>query len=217
MNLNLDLGQWIVIGLSVFLLVWYFAVSSSSRRRGINAYRWLRMGLETLGQVSNPEWIGSPGAGARVSVAKAARPFRRVETTYLLEPREFLPYWLFSRLQGKRDQIIIKATLRSIPKQTIQVTRSTSRNVGSPSPGDQMSLLDSSQAPEGFQIQYDGSQDSRMLEEITAFLNKYGETVNVINIQRQSPHLEIQARFAPVLHTPAESYFESLQSWFQEA
>ncbi|MBN1148686.1 MAG: hypothetical protein JXA78_15610 [Anaerolineales bacterium] len=217
MNLDLDLGQWIVIGLSAFLLAWYFALGSSSRRRGISAYRWLRTGLETLGQVSDPQWIGSPGSGARVSVAKAAKPFRNVEAIYLLEPREFLPYWLFSRLQGRRDQVIIKAALRSAPKQAIQVTRDTSHKAGQTSLDDQMSVLEPGQAPKGFQIQFDGPQDSRLLQEITTFLGKHGDTLDRLNIQRQSPQLEIKARFAPLLRSSAEAYFESMQAWFQEA
>ena len=85
MNFDLDLGQWIVIGLSAFLLLWYFLVNSISRKRGTAISRWLFRCLESVGEISNAEWIGASNMGARLTVKKAKNPFRRVEAHYLLE------------------------------------------------------------------------------------------------------------------------------------
>ena len=102
----MDLGQWIVIGLSVVMGVWFAVGSFYNRRRGIGTYRWIQSGLKRLGKISEAAWIGSSGSGARLTVGKAEAPFRRIEVVFLLESREILPLWLFNRVRNKQDEMI---------------------------------------------------------------------------------------------------------------
>ena len=106
-------SQLIIIVLSVFLILWYIGANIYNRRRGIAAYHWLRRGLQQLGTISNAEWLGSSGTGAKLAVSKADKPFRQVEAAYFLETREILPWWVVARLRGKRDEIVLSASLRT--------------------------------------------------------------------------------------------------------
>jgi hypothetical protein len=122
-----DIGQQIVIGISVFLVVWYIALSSVNRRRGIATYQWLQDGLSRLGKISESRWIGSASSGARLAIAEAQPPFRKIEVIFLLESREILPLWIFNHLRGKRDELIIKASLSGRPTQEIEAATNGAR------------------------------------------------------------------------------------------
>jgi hypothetical protein len=209
MDFDLNLGQWIVIALSAFLFVWYFLANSANRRKGIATYRWLRQGMEVLGEVSSAEWIGASNMGARLVATKATKPLRRVEAHYLLEPREFLPYWLVSRLRGKRDEVVIKMALRTSPKGNLEIRRKAGRRADAGAGKEQIH-------PD-FQVVLADLKDARVMAGLESFLAGSGSTVEKIVIQPQVPHLELQARLKPLLNSPAESYFSTLLSWFQDS
>lgn len=210
MNFDFDLGQWIVIGLSAFLFIWYFSANSLNRRSGIATYRWLYRGLETVGKVSIAEWIGSSNMGARLTVKKAAKPFRHVEARYLLEPREFLPYWLYSCLKGKRDEVVIQVTLRAAPKANFEITnREIEYPIKNPLAGNQVS--------QGSQDVHTDPEEAHLRNTLETFLTEYGPSVEKIIVQREAPHLTIHARIKLLLRSPADSYFRTLLTLFQDS
>jgi hypothetical protein len=110
-----DLGQWIVIGLSALMAVWFFGASSYNRRREEDIFRWIYRGLKVFGQ---PEPLGQ-GSRARLSgleVSKASDPFRSIKVMYRLERRENPPLWIFEHLQGRRDELEVRAVYKSAGK-----------------------------------------------------------------------------------------------------
>ena len=215
MEFDLGLGEWIIIGVSAFLFIWYFAANSFNRRRGIAIYRWLYKAHEELEGNLHAEWIGSSNAGARLHVEKASKPFRRVESIYLLEPREFLPYWIFSRLRAKRDEVIIKITLRIAPKELVAISR-----IGDPKPdlilGAQKSYDSSSEFVKyGFQFQYVGGDQEYFLNEVEPFLLDQVESLSALELRSIAPHLEIRLKPSPLLRTVPDKFYEPLSVWLQ--
>ena len=210
MNFDLDLGQWVVIVLSAFLSIWYFTANSLNRRRGIATYRWLYRSLEEIGKISIAEWIGSSNIGARLVVKKAAKPFRHVEARYLLEPREFLPYWLFSRLRGKRDEVVIQVTLRTSPKANLEITNREKGHQAKKS-------LAGNQVPQGYQNEYTDPEEVHVRNVVETFLTEYGSTVEKLIVQQEAPHLTIHTKIKSLLRSPAESYFRTLLTLFQDS
>lgn len=206
MDFDLNTGEWIVIGLSAFLFAWYFFATAANRKKGLAAYRWLRQGLEALGNVSQAEWIGAANMGARLAVKNSRKPFRKVDAHYLLEPREFLPYWVFSRLRGRREEMVIKVTLRSSPTNTWELKRIAPRQ-HKKLPPDQRMLGD-------FQILGNG-QASPVSNRLQAFLTAYKPLIDRMYLQPQAPHLEIHARLNPISDIVAVSFFEALLACFQ--
>ena len=216
MDLELGLGEWIIIGLSAILFMWYFAANAYNRRRGIATYRWLFRALENVGEIAHTEWIGSSSQGARLLVEKASRPFRKVESKYLLEPREFLPYWIFSRIRGKRDEVIILFTLRSVPKSLVKVYKKGSRRSEITNAAEKSRESKSEQSFNGFQIRYDGIGNQHFEEKVQSFLFDYADSTTTIELRREAPHLEIRAAMSPLLKTSAELYIGTLLVWFQD-
>ena len=102
-----------VIGLCVVLALWYGAGYLYNRGRGQRLFRWLETGLDVLGGERESGWIGSSASGARINVLHTDPPFRRMEITLLLENREIPLLWLLDHLRGRKDRLIIRATLRS--------------------------------------------------------------------------------------------------------
>jgi hypothetical protein len=202
MDLDLNPGQWAIVVLSALLFLWYFFASSANRTQGIAAYRWLRQCLEVYGKVTTAEWIGASNMGARLGVEKATSPLRTVQAHYLLEPREFLPYWLISRLRGKRDQVVIRVELRALPKGSLEIKRVPARRANA--------LQQEERLGKDFEIVHAETGNTQMMAGMEAFLVASGPTVERIVIQRQVPHLELTARLKPLLRTSAESYLNPL-------
>jgi hypothetical protein len=209
MNFDLDIGQWLVIGLSAFFFVWYVLASSTNRKLGIAAYRWLRTGLSEFGEISVAEWIGASNMGARFTVKNAIKPFRLVEAHYLLEPREFLPYWLANQIRGKHDEVLVRITLRTAPPGNLEIQRSFRTGMKSNPGTDRLH-------PEFQNVRFD-LKDTMLLKKIEACLVEYSEGVEKITLRREVPHLEIQARIKPMLRVSPVSYCKAVLSWFQDS
>ena len=208
---NLNLGQWIVIGLSAFMLAWYFGANAINRNRGVSAYRWLYHSLEGVGKINTAEWFGSSSSGGRLLVEKPSRPFRRLEAIFLLERREFLPYWIVKHLQGWRDEVKIIIDLRTSPKIDLVIARTEYPSPDSP---------DYDHIPSGFKILlsdgYPAQNDlTPLLEKLAPFLNANASYLRKITLRSMSPHLEINAHLAPMLETFPAVLFPSLQEIFQ--
>jgi len=179
----MNLGQWIVIGLCALLVAWYFGASMFNRRRVMATYQWLRRGLEQVGDKIEAQWLGSSSTGAKLVIPRAEKPYRRLEATYLLETREILPYWILTHLIGRRDELMIKAVLRKVPKTGLVVERLDLRNNTELEPQDQKQLYEPVDAPEGFTIARYGPGDPESEQRLREFLNVAGEPVERISLQ----------------------------------
>lgn len=207
----MDLGQWIVIGLSALFGVWFGVGTFFNRRRGIETYRWLQGGLKSLGKISEAAWIGSAGSGARLVVGNADSPFRRIEVIFLLESREILPLWLFNRFRNKKDEMILKSSLRNPPVQEIELFRERDRQAVSElgKPGNQ--TYEFNQTRQGFRLASRGREDAQILERLNTFLDKYPNAIRRVSIQRKSPQLMVRVDLPQLRQITGEAFFESLR------
>jgi hypothetical protein len=212
---NWDLGQWIVIGLCAVLIVWYVVAGYLNRKRGILIYRWLREGLEKIGEITNVGWIGSSGSGGQIVLKSADAPFKSVEVIFLMESRELLPLWLINLLRNKRDVMILKAALRSPPTQEVEVARSGDREFSRILALEQKPPYTELSAPEGFQIAQRGRKNPQGIQQLEAFLAQEGATVQRISLGHKTPHLVLHAFLAELMDTPAEDFFSSVGNWLQ--
>ena len=211
----MNLGQWIVIGLSALLVVWYFGASMFNRRRGMATYQWLRRGLEQVGDKIEGQWLGSSGTGVKLTIPRAEKPFRKLQTIYVLETREILPYWILTHLSGKRDNLTITATLRKIPKSKLVVGRKNQRKNTELVQENQKQTYEQLPAPEEFVILRQGSADPDYEQGLREFLDQAGESIERISLGAKSPHLEINMRLNSLETTPPVLFFSSLSSWLE--
>ncbi len=114
-----DITTQIVIALTILVVIWYIAGSWMNRRRASYLLGWIKKGVQELG--GEATWRAMGTSGFQVSVRGAKHPFKRIEMVILLEPREVLLFWLFNRLRGHRDMMVLKADLRTIPRAEVEV------------------------------------------------------------------------------------------------
>ncbi len=97
----------VVMGWFGFGVIWNI-------RRGNAVLKWMQAGLPRLGEKTTLRWLGS--SAVQLEIAKARPPFRRAELVLVLEPRDVPWFWLFARLQGRRDMLIVRGQLTAAPQ-----------------------------------------------------------------------------------------------------
>jgi len=205
-----------VIGLCVFLALWYGGGHLYNRRRGQRLFRWLMAGLDVLGGEREAGWLGSPATGARINLTRATPPFRRLEITLLLENREMLPLWLLSRLRGKRDGLIIKATLRSPRRGEVEIVPAT-EPMAQGLRREQEQPWTWQEGPYGLLIAYRDSGARAQTAGLTTWLEAYGAHLHRFSWRKADPHIQFQANVAGLLATPSETFLTGFQAAVRSA
>lgn len=205
----MSLGQWSVIGCCTFLVIWYFGANLYNRQLGIKTYRWLRQGLRVLGAIDQAGWLGSSSSGARMLIRRPKKPFRAIESSFLLETREIIPWWMYKRWIGQREQMTLRATLRKAPHQTVMVFKEGDRLKSIQKLDQSFERVD---APPGFSIFVSGQPDELLLEALYKFLKGVGSPIHSIILQPQPPQLALTASIKPLLRTSPEAFFQGVAS-----
>ncbi|MDY6874935.1 MAG: hypothetical protein SWK90_01845 [Chloroflexota bacterium] len=200
-----------IIGLCAFLALWYGGGYLYNRRRGQRLFYWLEAGLGILGGNTEAGWMGSPAAGARVNVTHAAPPFRRLEITLLLENREILLLWLLNHLRGKRDWLIIKATLRSPRRGEVEIVPAKGRTAQALHREQEQSWT-WQEGPHNLTIAYRGPGAQGQVTGLISWLEVYGEHLHRFSWRKADPHVQWQMKVGGLLTTASETFLADLQS-----
>jgi hypothetical protein len=204
-----------VVALCVFLTLWYAVGYLYNRRLGQRLFHWLDAGLDVLGSERQVGWIGSPASGARFHILHAKPPFRRAEVTLLLARREIPLLWLLDYLQGRRDGLIIKTTLRSAEQGELEVSPARSGVLGlskRPSilPQEPSWTLD--QGPHGLVIARHGTYAQQQLTRLKPWLEAYGASLRHFSWQKRDPHIQFQMNVGGLTATSSETFLADLQA-----
>lgn len=106
--------MYVVVGVSAAFFISWLTGSALNRKRAAALVRSLQQALPTLGQGASIRWFG---AGAfQIDLAQPAAGLTRVQIVGLLEARDLAFVWLFWRIRGRRDRIVIQADFRRPPK-----------------------------------------------------------------------------------------------------
>jgi hypothetical protein len=209
--MELNLGQWVVIGICGFLILGYIRGFYYNRQRAGQVLAWLREGLETFGSVSVGEKLPGMATGGRLEVKRAVAPIRKVEAVYLLAPRENLLFWLFHLLQGKRDEMILWITYQSKPEQDVEVARPGDRQFASRLKASDKKALTVSDAPRGLQFASEGKKDGTLSDKVRSLLEKYGSVVYRLALRENKPHLFLRANLRLMQVVSAPEFFSALR------
>lgn len=112
-------GLSIFVALVVIFVGWFALGTHINVRKGHRFLDWLQTGLPLIGEKTTLRWLGS--SVVHLKIENAREPFRRAEVLFVLEPRDVPPVWLFSRLEGRRDLLIVRTELREQPKLQVEV------------------------------------------------------------------------------------------------
>src|ERR1700704_3054643 len=117
-----SLGLPIALGVGLVLVVWYMAGNELMRRRAHRLALWSKRVIDPLGGTQTIRWLG--GQAFRLEVAEGAHaPFRSLSLTGLVESWDVPVVWAWNRLHGRRDMVLLQATLGQQPLWGLEVYR----------------------------------------------------------------------------------------------
>lgn len=106
-------SQTILI-IAVALVVGWFAFGMIyNLRRGDKLLKWMQGGLPLIGQRTTFRWLGS--SVAEMGIAKAKRPFQRLDTLLVLKPRDVFWMTIIAIFQRRGDILIFRGALSTPP------------------------------------------------------------------------------------------------------
>lgn len=203
--------EYVVMGLGLILVLWYFIFATYNRRRGIRIFRWLQRDFSKLGDSKNIKsgWIGSSGSGAQIVVQPARPPFHRLELLYLLQSRELAPLWLINILRGKRDLMIVRAVLPRPAGGEVEVMPPNNRALNKMRQ-ETAAPWTFADGPHGLTIVHRGAS-AEQVKWLKPFLDKYGLELRRLSWGPKEPHLLIVLRLGQFLNDNAAAFFRDLR------
>ncbi len=103
----------IVFALGALLIGWYFVGNEVMRRRGRSLAVWCKRSLDPLGGRQAIQWITTQSFRLEVEGLKA--PFGSGTLSGLVESLDVPVIWLVNRANGRRDMVLLQASLRQQP------------------------------------------------------------------------------------------------------
>ena len=206
-----DLATKGVIALSALLVLWILVGRQLNRRRGEELIRWMRKGLPVPGDQISVKWIGRSGFQMRVAATgKAVQgeslPFRWLELTVVLEPRDVLLLWLFNRLRGKRDLLVLRGDLRSKPRVELELVKGGSRLGRQILSGLSGSWVQE-ERDDGWMLAHRGKQASRLVHSLAPLWPAYAPHLQRLSVRKQAPHFLASFSLAGLEGMEAEKFF----------
>ncbi len=208
--MKLNLGQWVVLGICAILIVSYIRGYFYNRQHAAKISIWLLEGLKAWGEVTSGEKIPGMATGGRLEIQQALPPLRRVEVVYLLAPRENPLFWIFYRLQGKRDELLVWITFQSKPEQTVEVARNGDRQFANRLKAANKPSLSILEAPSGLQIASEEKKGAVLAGKVQTFMQHYSSSILRLVLRPNKPHLFLRADLRAVYSSPAAEFFTAL-------
>jgi hypothetical protein len=209
--MELNLGQWVVVGLCAVLLFGYVRGYYYNRLHARKVLAWLHEGLKTIGTVSIGEKLPGMATGGRLEVRQAGAPFRRIEAVYLLAPRENLFFWLFHLLRGKHDELILWVTYQSKPEQDVEVALRGDRQFINRLKASDKKPLTVSDGPCGLLLASSQKKGGTLIGKVQSLLERYGSVVYRLALRDNKPHLFLRVNLRVMQSAPAVEFFSALR------
>jgi hypothetical protein len=202
------LAPLLVLLLLVVMLSFAFGTQRNIRV-GNDRLRWLQSGLPRLGARATLRWLGS--SAVQLDIVDPVEPFREATVLVVLEPRDVPLLWLVARARGRRDVVIVRASLRRAPVLDLEVSdpsawirASDTDEVAGWSPVDFGTHV---------QAHASGAIDTGDVQAATRFwadISGRGAVPWRLSIRRTVPHLEIHVRPEGMAASSADRLIEPI-------
>jgi len=211
--MQLNTGQWVVLIVCGVLIFGYILGYYYNRQRAEKIFNWLRQGLSTLGDVTIGEKLPGMATGGRLEVNQAAAPLKRVETVYLLAPRENLIFWFFNLLQGRGDELMIWINYQSKPDQSVEVARRGDRQFAKRLQATDKPALSMLESTHGLQLAAESKPGAVLIGKVQSFLQNYPSSVIRMALRPEKPHLFLRINLRLIQRVTAQELFNLLKGW----
>lgn len=210
--MELNLGQWVVIGVSTVLILAYIRGFYYNRRRAGQIQAWLEDGLQTFGPISPGDKLPGMATGGRLEVKRATPPVKRVEAVYMLAPRENPVFWLFHVFQGRHDELILWVTYQAIPEQQVEVARPDDRQFQNRLTDMDKVPLSVAKGPQGLMVATEEKKEGMLPDVLRSFVDRYGGYVYRLALRDNKPHLFLRANLRIMESSPAAEFFAEVRA-----
>jgi len=208
-----EFANQVVIAFCALLVVWYIVGWQVNRRRGERLLAWILQGLRPLGDQITVSRLGT--SGFQVNVGKAQVPFKGIETAILLEPREILLLWIFNRLRGRADHLVIKGTLRASPRGEVEVMKKRGRLSGRGLERLDEEAWARQETGGGLVVACRGEKGQRQAEAISHLVEGLSPRLLRLSLSKKAPHLLLNLSLAGLDEQSALLLLSSLQDLAQ--
>jgi hypothetical protein len=198
-----SLGLPVALGVGVLLIGWYLAGSELMRRRVHRLALWSKRVVDPLGGSQSVRWLG--GQAFRLEVEGPNAPFQSVMVTGLVESWDVPMVWAWNRLHGRRDMVLLHASLGKQPMWGLEVYRP-----GSILAGDSRHLARqegwSESALDEFRMAAAGDAPARLAADLVNILGPERSRLIRMAVRRQGQHITLALTVPdPVAFDPREA------------
>ena len=198
-----------VIAFCALLVVWYVVGWQMNRRRGELLLNWVLQGLRAFSDQITVSRLGT--SGFQVNVGKAQAPFKEIEATILLQPREILLLWILDLLRRRPDCLILKGTLRAWPRGEVEVMKKRGRLSGRGLEGLDEEAWTRQETAGGLMIACRGEKGQQQVDAISPLLEGFSPRLLRLSLSKKTPHLLVSLSLAKLDEPSARLLFSSLQ------
>lgn len=208
-----DLTTQAVIAFCILLIIWYVVGWQINRRHGRRLLQWILQGLRALGDQITVSRLST--SGFQVNVRKAQAPFKRLETTILLQPREMLLLWIFNLLRGGADYLVFKGTLRASPRGEVEVIKKRERLARRVLKGLDERAWTRQETTGGLVIACRGKRGQQQADAISHLMEELSPRLLRLSLSKKAPHILASLSLAGLDEQSALLLLSSLQDLAQ--
>ena len=206
-------GEWIVIGLCIVLAAWFLVGSYLNEQKSQQISRWTREGLRNYGTLGALRRLDPSSIGMKLMTEAKKPPFPQLEVLINLVRRENFPLWLYQQISHKRDLLIIKANLDSLPKfETHVLLKNDTAMLEKLNAADNRPLMLRVEIGDHC-LYYRGNLDENTLSSVKSFTDHYADCIQRLSLQAKAPHLTLSAYVAPLTSQLSEAFFQDLSNF----
>ncbi len=210
------LSTSVAIALLLVVMLWFALGTQRNIGRGNAVLRWLQAGLPLLGKRATLRWLGS--SAVVLGITEPEDPFRQAEVLVVLEPRDVPWLWALARGRGRRDFVIVRASLRRPPRFGLEAADSeawTGRD-GLDRAGDGGAWAEVDWGDPGVRALHTGGPDVAGPRRAWQRLASATGGVWRLSIQPTVPHLEIHLLPPSAFTQSSETLFRSIRDLGRE-
>lgn len=187
-------GVYVVIVFAAAFILWFFAGAALTRRRLAATARWVYQGLDLFGgrdgerSPASIKWLSTNAFS--IVVERPRPPLEAASITVLLKSRDMLTVWLFDRLTGRRDLVMLRLDLTRQPIWGAELFRPRGilAGDGRRAAAEEGWAVDSAGEPP-LLIAHGGGRAGELCRELGDALGPDRDRVVRLAVRRRSPHL----------------------------
>ena len=206
--------QYILAVAIVIIMGWFALGVVYNLRHGETLLKWMQNGLPKIGQRTTFRWLGT--SVAELVIAKAKKPFRRLETVLVLKPRDIFWMTILAHFQGRDDIVIFRAQLSMTSLVDLELVDAKTWS-GRSAMKQVLERKWDSKAYRGMQLLApNGTLDlaTTVLDKLSDPMQKFSPRYARLSLRRNASqsNLELHVPFPDYRTEDADQYFEMLRA-----